>query len=140
MPNKTRPSGDSPILSSKSRHRKSLHQQISEMPLNPPCGKCGSEVGKLGAGRKPKESSLYCCQCRKLIKWLSRSELRSLLKAQSVNNILTDPIPSSNQTTSTQVLVNNLLKPDFKQPTQPKKKRSPSSGESAFVVSNSGDE
>jgi len=47
------------------------------IPIDP-CPKCQSPQGKLGAGRKPKESSLICADCRQLIRWLSAAEAEKL--------------------------------------------------------------
>lgn len=48
--------------------------------LESPCSKCGGITGKIGAGRKPGESSIVCGACRKFLRWISPIELKALIK------------------------------------------------------------
>lgn len=42
------------------------------------CSKCGGIVGSLGAGKRPRESSLICAGCKRFISWIGASELAAL--------------------------------------------------------------
>jgi hypothetical protein len=52
--------------------------QLTQVTLRNPCG-CGSSSGRLGAGRKPKELSLACSECKKFIAWLPANQLKKLV-------------------------------------------------------------
>jgi hypothetical protein len=52
-------------------------QAVKGIHLESPCSKCWGITGKLGAGRKPQEASLHCHQCKRFIRWISASELKS---------------------------------------------------------------
>lgn len=41
---------------------------------------CGNNLARLGAGRKPHESSLHCNRCKKFIRWVSSAELKCLVR------------------------------------------------------------
>ena len=42
-----------------------------------PCPNCGSQQTRIGAGRKPQESSLHCSECKRL-RWISANQLRTI--------------------------------------------------------------
>jgi hypothetical protein len=45
--------------------------------LKSPCSGCGGTTGKIGAGRKPGEVSLHCAGCKRFLRWIAASELKS---------------------------------------------------------------
>lgn len=50
----------------------------SPQEIQADCPSCGNHKGKIGAGKKPGESSLICDNCGKFIKWLSAKEFKKL--------------------------------------------------------------
>lgn len=49
---------------------------------------CGSIIGKLGAGRKPGESSLSCSECRKFIEYRPIEKLKRQRKRKRLTDCL----------------------------------------------------
>jgi hypothetical protein len=41
----------------------------------PPCLNCGDTSTRIGAGKKPGQSSLHCSGCKRFIAWVSAGEL-----------------------------------------------------------------
>ncbi len=56
--------------------------KIDAISLQNPCPKCQGEFDRIGAGRKPHESSLNCADCRKFLGWLDSDTLAVLLKGK----------------------------------------------------------
>jgi hypothetical protein len=53
----------------------SFEKERGEIHLKSPCC-CGGTLAKTGAGRRPKEVSLHCAQCRKFVAWVMSSDLK----------------------------------------------------------------
>jgi hypothetical protein len=59
-----------------------LMQGSSRTPSskNNECPHCGSPEHRTGAGRKPQEASLHCRECKRFLRWIAASELKSIAK------------------------------------------------------------
>jgi ssDNA-binding Zn-finger/Zn-ribbon topoisomerase 1 len=67
--------------------------------LDSPCPRCNGTEGKIQTGTGPHAAKLECSRCGRFTKWISKNELRILIKAQSPpgNGRLVPPCPSCDE-------------------------------------------
>jgi len=47
-----------------------VKKRSKRVMLEKPCPQCDNQAAKVGAGRRPGESSLGCSKCKRFIKWI----------------------------------------------------------------------
>jgi len=67
-------------LENTSKNENHSHQRLAPSIKNKECPHCGSPERRTGAGRKPKEASLHCRECKRFLRWISANELKALIK------------------------------------------------------------